>query len=77
MGSKAVLDQGRLVELRVARGLSQAELARRAGVPKSVICQMEGGTRFGSEKTWMLIAKAMEVAVGDFVTIRDASEASS
>jgi transcriptional regulator with XRE-family HTH domain len=33
----------RLEELREARGLSQAELARRSGVPQSTISRIEAG----------------------------------
>jgi transcriptional regulator with XRE-family HTH domain len=48
----------RLAALRAAAGLSQRELARRAGLPASVLCAYERGTRMPGADVFLRIARA-------------------
>ena len=57
----------RLTELREAAGLTQVELARRAGVSKSLISRLERGDRTGMHHdTALKIARALGVDVSAF-----------
>ena len=47
------------------RGLTQDELAARAGISKAYLCQIETGKRDGAIKTLRAIATALGVAVDD------------
>ena len=52
----------RLVRMRESRGLSQAELARRAELCPSFVCQLESGKRKGrNPETLMKLATALGV----------------
>lgn len=44
-------------------GLSQAELARRCGFTRSLICEIEGGTRNATPGTLLKIAEALNCPV--------------
>lgn len=47
------------------RGLTQDELAARAGISKAYLCQIETGKRDGAIKTLRAIATALGVAVDE------------
>ena len=46
---------------REKRGMTQAELARAAGLTRGAICRLEGGTRLGSIDTWQAIGMVLRV----------------
>src|SRR4051794_17648019 len=48
----------RLTALRLAAGLTQRELARRAGLQSSVLCAYERGTRMPGTDAFMRIVRA-------------------
>lgn len=49
--------------LREAAGLSQAELARRAGISRSLVCEIESGTRSLTPATRTKIATVLALPV--------------
>lgn len=51
----------RVAELREGRGWSQAELARRSGVPQPTISRMEAGTESVNLRVLEKLASALEV----------------
>lgn len=51
--------------LRLAKGMSQSELAALAEVPQSTISMIEQGTRRGRPKTMKAVADALGVQVAD------------
>lgn len=53
-------------ETRKSRGLTQAELAEKTGLPQSHISRLEAGRHSPSHKTLECIAAALAVSVGDF-----------
>jgi len=57
----------RLKELRLAAGLSQAELAERAGLNRFGVAKLEQGVREPTWATVLELARALEVSVADFV----------
>jgi transcriptional regulator with XRE-family HTH domain len=61
----------RLKEVRVAKNLSQIELARRAGLSPTVISHYEAGRRAPLLATCAAIADALGVSM-DFLSGRDA-----
>ncbi len=69
-GEKDVPDQdqlgGRIKKLRVRRGLSQAELAKRVGVTASTISQVESNTIYPSIPGLLKMAEVLSVDVGHF-----------
>lgn len=52
-------------KLRQTAGLSQAELARRAGLSRSLICEIESGRRGITPATQLLIAGVLDVPAQD------------
>jgi transcriptional regulator with XRE-family HTH domain len=60
----------RLKEFREAAGLSQHELARRAGVSQPVLSQYESGKRKPSLAHAAALAGALGLAVNDFLKPR-------
>ena len=62
---------GRLRELRAAAGLTQEQLAEKAGVSKDVIAKLEQGSRTGARSSSIvLLASALGVTMGEFWTPR-------
>jgi transcriptional regulator with XRE-family HTH domain len=64
-------------EMRVSSGLRQAELARRAGMTRSVLCAYESGARQPGVDALARIASAagMELALAPAVEVVDPSRA--
>ncbi|KAA5603716.1 helix-turn-helix domain-containing protein [Roseospira marina] len=52
---------------RERRGLSQAALAEKAGVPQSYISTIEGGKKPGSVSTYKALAEALDLDVDDLI----------
>lgn len=50
-----------LTRVRLYRGLSQTELAARAGLARSTICKLESGAAMGALETWLAIGEALLV----------------
>ncbi len=63
-------DKSLLERLRLSKGLSIAELARRAGVDAATVSRAERGDRVQEHKA-MLIAQAISDAVGQKYTVED------
>ena len=59
---------GRLKELRIERGWSQAELAERAGLPQQTISHLENGVQTPKWGNLLKIAGALGVSCQDFLT---------
>lgn len=51
---------GNLKALRTLRGLTQSQLAERAGLKQSHIAQLEGGSKAFTEKTLTQLAEALQ-----------------
>jgi transcriptional regulator with XRE-family HTH domain len=64
-----------LRQLRLARFLSQAELARRAGLHTLTISRLESGRVKPSTRTVRALATALEVAPGELATPEEVAEA--
>jgi transcriptional regulator with XRE-family HTH domain len=58
---------GRLVELREGAGLTQQELAERAGLTTAGVAQLESGRRSPSWGTVVELCKALGVEPNEFV----------
>jgi transcriptional regulator with XRE-family HTH domain len=63
---KAEWFAGRLRELREAAGLTQQQLAERAGMAWRTITHLEGGDRKPSWETVLALCQALSVEVGEF-----------
>jgi transcriptional regulator with XRE-family HTH domain len=57
---------GRLRELRADAGLTQKQLAEKAGLTRIGVAQIEGGTRSPSWDTVIALCKALTVDPGEF-----------
>lgn len=57
----------RLIRAREQRGLRTAELADAAGISRQALYHLERGERFGSIATYMLIADALGMTVGELL----------
>ena len=51
---------GMLTHLRKSAGVSQVDLARRMGVSKGLVCDIEKGRRYASIKLSLAVAKALK-----------------
>ncbi len=60
----------RVRELRVAKGLSQEELAFKAGVHRTYLSGIERGERNPSLKNITTIAKALEISLPELFSLR-------
>jgi transcriptional regulator with XRE-family HTH domain len=58
---------GRLKELREASGITQPQLAERAGLTKDGVAQLETGRRSPSWETVVELCKALGVGPGEFL----------
>ena len=59
---------------RLERFLSQAELARRAGVHPLTVTRLENGTTAPSTRTLRALAEALSVEPGDLATPREVAD---
>lgn len=59
------LDPDRVIKARYSLGLSAAELAKRSGLSKTFICDVEHGRRNGSAETQKAIADVLGVSPAD------------
>lgn len=59
------LDAELVIKARYTRGLTAAELARRAGLSKTFICDVEHGRRGGSPETQKAIADALDMPLDE------------
>jgi transcriptional regulator with XRE-family HTH domain len=57
----------RLSELRKQKGLSQAALARKAGLTSQAVNQLERGKRWPREATLRKLSTALDVALTDLL----------
>ncbi|WP_329955992.1 helix-turn-helix domain-containing protein [Rhodococcoides fascians] len=62
-------DPARLTSLREGKGMSRADLARRAGLGGATVQQWEAGTRSPQVDTLALVAKTLGVTMGDLVLV--------
>ena len=56
-----------LKQAREEKGISQAEVARRSGLHRTYVCEVERGTRNPSLQSVIHIAAALDVQVSDLV----------
>jgi transcriptional regulator with XRE-family HTH domain len=63
-----------LRRLRVERFLSQAELARRAGLHALTVTRLEAGMTAPTTRSLRALAQALEVEPGDLATPREVAE---
>lgn len=56
-----------LRKLRLERGLSQAELAKKANVSQSIIAYIERGTKSPTVNLAYELAEALEVPIGELI----------
>lgn len=61
-----------LREMRVRRGWSQKELARRADLSQSHIARLETGSRDGTPRSLLALARALECTVDELLRPREA-----
>jgi transcriptional regulator with XRE-family HTH domain len=54
--------------IRKNRGLSQRQLASRAGITPYMVSYLENGQRVGSVRTVLKLARALDVSVEDLCT---------
>lgn len=55
----------RVREIRQSQGMTQTELARRAGINRVTLCFIEKGGHETSTKVLLAIAKALNVSIKD------------
>ncbi len=67
--------QNRLAELRAARGVAAAELARRIGVSRQTIYAIEAGTYVPNTEVALHLARELEVTVEELFTLPQPAEA--
>ena len=65
--------QTNLPRMRVARGLKQAELARKLGVSRSIVCCWESGKRTPSLDQAARLAQALECTLDDLVNLTNSA----
>lgn len=56
-----------LKKYRVQKSMSQAELAKRAGMAQSAICYLETGQKNPSIKTMEKLAKALDISLTELL----------
>ncbi|TNY38079.1 Scr1 family TA system antitoxin-like transcriptional regulator [Thermomonospora catenispora] len=67
MGADRLVELGReLRRLRVAAGMSGAELARRAGVPQTTVSRVETGRRVSDAEVVVRLLEALGLGAGEF-----------
>ena len=56
-----------LAQLRQERGITVAELARRAGVDEGTVYGLISGRTAGTARTWFQLAHVLDVRTGDLL----------
>ncbi len=69
-----MLIRGRLQEIRKARGISAADLARRVGVSRQTIYAIEDGSFVPNTAVSLQLSRALEVTVEEIFSIADEQE---
>lgn len=67
----------RLKEIRESRALSQAALARRAGLTSPAVAQIEGGRRKPSFDTLVALAQGLEISLDSLVGLSVPAESNA
>jgi transcriptional regulator with XRE-family HTH domain len=57
----------RIRDVRLARGVTQTELARRMGISQSSVCRLERPSRNVSVRMLRLVADALDCEVGELL----------
>lgn len=57
----------RVKALRLMRGMNQTELAEKSGVADSTISSIERGERYGIVTTYLYLAEALDVSIGELL----------
>ena len=70
-GDEAAVFGRHLRELRLARGLTQAQIAERCGTLVPVISNLERGTTVPTLSTMIHLANALECTMGELVAVFD------
>jgi transcriptional regulator with XRE-family HTH domain len=71
LGEEGALFGSRLRELRIARGLTQPEIAERVGTSASNISDLERGIKVPTLTTVARLADALDCNVSDLVSVLD------
>jgi transcriptional regulator with XRE-family HTH domain len=71
LGEEGLLFGARLRELRIARGLTQPEIAQRVGTSASNISDLERGIKVPTLTTVARLADALDCNVTDLVNVLD------
>jgi transcriptional regulator with XRE-family HTH domain len=71
-GDEAAVFGRHLRELRLARGLTQAQVAERCGTMVPVISNLERGMTVPTLSTLLHLANALECTMGELVAVFDA-----
>lgn len=71
-GDEAAVFGQHLRKLRLARGLTQAQVAERCGTMIPVISNLERGTTVPTLSTLIHLASALECTMGELVAVFDA-----
>lgn len=58
----------KILEFREAKGISQQQLATKAGLSKALITHIETGKRYPSDKALQKIIEALEITEGEILT---------
>ena len=72
-GDEAAVFGRHLRELRLARGLTQAQVAERCGTMVPVISNLERGITVPTLSTLLHLANALECTMGELVAVFDAT----
>lgn len=65
----------RIKELRILKGLTQGELAKRVGISRAYMTQLEGGTRRANNDILEGVAKALGVSPSELIIDNAQTEA--
>lgn len=57
----------RVKAMRLMRGMNQTELAEKSGVADSTISSIERGERYGIVTTYLYLAEALDVSIGELL----------
>ncbi len=68
--------ENRLEQIRKGRGLGASDLARRVNVSRQTIYAIESGTYVPNTEVALLLARELEVPVGELFSLKEATEAS-
>lgn len=57
----------KLRDVRLKKGMTQEEVAKKAQIKRAYYCQLERGYRGGSIEKWLDIADALEIPRGEII----------